>query len=244
LLTRTDLSGQPIIITKSAHQGVYKNYRARILDDLEKVPCDKAILIIRHADRDGALNALIDAEQNINDRGRERARQMGLGVHRFPRLAFSSSPVHRCVETCGCISTGHGTKATIEETEVLGMRAPTMLRPRDAYALMQTLGLERFIDEYVADKLDPNVVMPCQRGAQLLFHFAEQRMKSTGADLTVLVSHDMLLTPAMVKYFGFDIHKNGLCPFLDGMVLYPMDDGFEVRHADRVLRLDHDCLPT
>ena len=131
----------------------------------------------------------------------------------------------------------------IEETEVLGMRAPTMLRPRDAYDLMQTLGLERFIDDYVAGKLDPTIVMPCQRGAQLLFHFAAQKMKGAGADLTVLVSHDMLLTPAMVKYFGFDHHKNGLCPFLDGMVLYPVEDGFEARHAGRVLRVGEDMLP-
>lgn len=222
---------------------MHDDHHARILDDLENVPGDKAVLIIRHADRDGALNALIDAQQNINDNGRERARQMGLEVQRFPKLAFCSSPIARCVETCSCISEGHGSKAMIEETEMLGMRAPTLLRPRDAYGLMQAKGLECFVDDYVADKVDPQIVMSCQRGAQLLFHFAVQKMKSSGADLTILVSHDMLLTPAMVKYFGFDHHKNGLCPFLDGMVLYPVADGYEVRHGDRVLRLDRDCLP-
>jgi hypothetical protein len=123
------------------------------------------------------------------------------------------------------------------------MRAPTMLKPREVYVLMQTMGLEKFVDEYVAGNIDTKLTLSCQRGSQLLYKFAIQKMESSDADLTVLVTHDMILTPGLVKYFGFDHHKNGLVHFLDGMVLYPEGDGYRVVHDGRSIHIGKDCLP-
>jgi hypothetical protein len=200
-------------------------------------------MFIRHADRDGELNSLVGGDERLNEAGVRRARHLGVQLRRFNRISFSSSPVKRCVDTCACIAEGHGSGADIEETEFLGMQSGIMLRPKECYATMRSMGLERFIDEYINDKIDPSVTVTCQQGSQMIYSHGLKRMRDTNADLVVLVTHDMILTPGLVKYFGFDHRENGLVSFLDGEILYPVDGGYEVVHNGRRLRVDAQCRP-
>jgi hypothetical protein len=200
-------------------------------------------MFIRHADRDGVMNALVGSDERLNEAGIRRAKHLGRQLKRFRRISFSSSPVPRCVDTCSCIAEGHGSEADIEKTEFLGMQSDIMLQPRECYVIMRSMGLERFIDEYTNDKIDPKVTVTCQQGSQMIYSYGLRRMRETEADLVVLVTHDMILTPGLVKYFGFDHRRNGLVSFLDGEILYPVEGGYEVIHNGHKLRVDANCLP-
>ena len=71
----------------------------------------------------------------------------------------------------------------------------------------------------------------------MLFSYAMETIKGKENQAVVIVTHDMLLTPALVKYFGYDVRKGGLVPFLEGFVLYSSDYGYRVAHEHKVLKL-------
>ncbi|HUL39632.1 MAG TPA: histidine phosphatase family protein [Methanomassiliicoccales archaeon] len=216
----------------------------RVLQDLALVPEGKSCaLIIRHADRDGQVDRLVPKDESLNGTGRRRATELGKALKRFDLLRLLSSPIGRCVETCERISEGYGEKVEVETTEFLGMRCPTMLKPDEAYRLMGSMGLYSFTESYVAGKLDPKVVRSCEEGAKMLFHYAIESIRHKDNLVTAIVTHDMLITPAMVKYFGFDVRKAGLVPFLDGMVLYSSDYGYRVAHENRILKVTKEGEP-
>jgi len=210
----------------------------RVLQDLALVPEGKSCaLIIRHADRDGQVDRLVAKDEPLNETGRRRATMLGVALRRFYFLHLYSSPVTRCVETCELISQGYGQKVEVEATEFLGMRCPTMLKPDEAYKLMCSMGLYSFTEAYVAGRLDPKIVRSCEEGARMLFSYAMETIKDKDNQAVVIVTHDMLLTPALVKYFGYDVRKGGLVPFLEGFVLYSSDYGYRVAHEHKVLKL-------
>ncbi|MCU0861978.1 MAG: histidine phosphatase family protein [Methanomassiliicoccales archaeon] len=213
----------------------------RILQDLALVPEGRnCALIIRHADRNGAIDALVDAKEGLNEVGRKRSMELGAALRRFDYLRMISSPVERCVETCEAMAKGFGPNHTIETTEYLGMMAPTMLQPGVAYQLMRSMGLHGFVEAYVAGRIDKKAVLSCEEGARMLMAYAIDRLRGATGTALSLVTHDMLITPAMVRYFGYDHRTKGLVPFLDGMVLYESDYGLRLCHAGKVLKVTKD----
>jgi hypothetical protein len=216
----------------------------RVLQDLALVPEGKSCaLIIRHADRNGQVDRIVPKDESLTENGRRRATELGKALKRFDLLRLLSSPIGRCVETCERISDGYGEKVEVETTEFLGMRCPTMLKPEEAYKLMCSMGLHSFTEAYVAGRLDPRIVRSCEEGAKMLFSYAMDQIRGRDNQVAVIVTHDMLLTPALVKYFGFDVRKAGLVAFLDGMVLYSSDYGFRVTYGQKVLKVSKDGEP-
>ena len=216
----------------------------RVLQDLSLVPEGKSCaLIIRHADRNGQVDRIVPKDESLTDVGRRRATELGKALKRFDLLRLLSSPIGRCIETCERISEGYGEKVEVETTEFLGMRCPTMLKPEEAYKLMCSMGLYSFTEAYVAGRLDPKIVRSCEEGAKMLFAYAIESIRDKDNEAAVIVTHDMLITPAMVKYFGFDVRKAGLVPFLDGMVLYSSDYGYRIAYDHKVLKVTKDGEP-
>jgi hypothetical protein len=213
----------------------------RIERDLAEVPLGEGCaLLIRHADRDGALDRVVGDQQGINELGAKRSVAFGRYLRRFGDIGFYSSPVGRCVDTCALIAAGFGKEATIEQTEFLGMRAPFMVDPEAAYRLMGSMGLNPFIEAYVKDELDPRVVMPCAAGTRLFFRYALERMRDRPGGVSIFCTHDIILTPTMVRYFGFDFKAKGLVPFLDGIVLQQHGLGYRALYEGRSLRVAED----
>jgi hypothetical protein len=105
------------------------------------------------------------------------------------------------------------------------------------------MGLHSFTEAYVAGRLDPKIVRSCEDGAKMLFSYAMDQIRGRDNQVAVIVTHDMLLTPALVKYFGFDVRKAGLVAFLDGMVLYSSDYGYRVAYGQKVLKVTKDGEP-
>lgn len=210
----------------------------RVLHDLALVPEGKSCaLIIRHADRDGPTDRLVAKDEGLNETGRRRATMLGVALRRFDIVRYYSSPVGRCVETCERMAEGYGEVAKVESTEFLGMRAPSMIRPEDAYSLMRSMGLVSFTEAYVNGHIDPKVAVPCSEGARMLFSYAIERIRDVENCVAVMVTHDMVLTPALAKYFHYDVRKNGLVPFLDGMVLYSSDYGYRATYANSIMKV-------
>ncbi|MEM0449589.1 MAG: histidine phosphatase family protein [Methanomassiliicoccales archaeon] len=213
----------------------------RILQDIALVPPGKnCTIIIRHADRDGALDNLIDNEIGLNDIGRRRAIEFGKALQQFNSLQMFTSPVKRCVETCNAIASGFGTDYTLEITELLGMSSPIMSQPEVAYSLMRSMGLNGFIEAYISGKIDRKIVTPTEEGLRIILSFALGKMRDSTARAFIMVTHDMIITPALVKFFGYDYRAKGLVPFLDGMVLYESDYGLRLCYAGKILKVSKD----
>lgn len=216
----------------------------RILHDLALVPEGKsAAIMIRHADRNGSLDRMVDKGEGLNDLGRRRSVELGKALKRFDVLRLVSSPVGRCVETCERIAEGYGEPLPVESSEFLGMRAPFMLQPEEAYRLMRSMGLFSFVEAYVNGRIDPKIAVPCPEGTRMLLAFGMERMRDVDNCAVVMVTHDMMITPAMVKYFGHDVRKSGLVPFLDGMVLYSSDYGFRLTHENKIIKVTKEGEP-
>lgn len=210
----------------------------RILHDVALAPEGRsAALLLRHADRNGPQERMVDKNESLNDSGRRRAAELGKALKRFDMLHLLSSPVGRCVETCERIAEGYGEHVPVETSEAMGPRAPFLLRPEEAYNMMRTMGLFSFVEAYVNGRIDPRVAVPCPEGTRMMLSFALSRIRDAGNCAVVMVTHDMVLTPALVKYFGHDVRRNGLVPFLDGFVLYSSDYGFRLAHGGKVLKV-------
>lgn len=216
----------------------------RVLQDLALVPEGKSCaLIIRHADRNGQVDRIVAKDEGLTETGKRRAIELGRALKRFDVLQMYSSPIRRCVETCELISQGFGEKVEAETTEFLGMRCPTMLKPDEAYKMMGSMGLHSFTEAYVAGRLDPKVVRSCEEGARMLFSYAIEKIRDKDNQVAVIVTHDMLITPSLVKYFGFDLRKGGLVPFLDGPILYSSDYGYRVAYEHKILKVTKEGEP-
>jgi len=213
----------------------------KILQDLALVPKGRSCaIIIRHADRDGAVDTVVDNLEALNAQGRRRATELGRYLKRFDSLQMYSSPIGRCEETCVRMGEGFGREYTLEKTELLGMKAPSMLQPDLAYQLMRSMGFYGFLDAYVQGRIDQNVAMPCEEGTKMLLSFAIDRMRDTSNGVVVMVTHDMILTPPLAYYFNYDYRTNGLVPFLEGVVLYEDGDGYTASYGGRSVRVHHD----
>jgi len=232
----------------------------RILDDLGQVPHGACCaLIIRHGDRDALLDRTVghdkvtvrlnlrsfehDSKVRLNQRGAERSVLLGRSLQGFSTLRSWSSPVGRCVDTCRNIASGYGTEDGVERTDFLGMQAPFMARPREAYQLMVDLGLEGFVDAYVNDRIDPRIALPCPEGTRMMFVYAIERIGPMSGGVGVFVTHDMILTPALAYYFGYDFKGKGLVPFLDGFVLYEDEDGYVARFRGEEIKVSPSGTP-
>lgn len=213
----------------------------RILDDIAQVPTGSGCaLIIRHGDRDGVMDRVVADEKGLNDRGSRRSLELGRSLRRFTELRSWSSPIGRCVDTCAKVGEGFGSSCPIESTEFLGMRAPFMRRPEEAYRLMKTLGLNGFVKAYVSDEIDPQTALPCPEGTRMLLSYAIERTKGMREGVGLFVTHDMIITPPLAYYFGYDYEGKGLVPFLDGVVLYETKGGYAARFRGEVLKVAPD----
>ncbi len=210
----------------------------KVLQDLASVPEGRSCaVIIRHADRGGAVDTVVDNEESLNDLGRSRAAELGLFLRRFDSLQMYSSPIGRCEETCMRLGEGYGREYSLEKTELLGMRAPFMLQPDVAYSLMRSLGLYGFLDAYVQGRIDRKVAMPCEDGAQMLLSYAIDKVRGVSNGVVVMVTHDMILTPPLAYYFDYDYEENGLVPFLEGIVLSEGEAGYTASYDGRSVRV-------
>ncbi|MCE5296363.1 MAG: histidine phosphatase family protein [Euryarchaeota archaeon] len=215
----------------------------RITSDIDAVPeGSNCAVIVRHADREGELDQVVRNDEGVNDIGIRRAKLLGSTLGRFPDLRSFSSPIGRCVDTCVHISIGYGKRVEPTCTELLGMSAPFMIDPIRAYDLMREIGLLEFVDRYVHDDLDKNMVLPCSEGMRMMLSYVIENIKGLKGGIGVFVTHDMIITPPMAYYLGYDFWK-GLVPFLDGMVLYEKGDGYVARYAGREIPVSGEGVP-
>jgi hypothetical protein len=211
----------------------------RILSDIAAVPEGaNCAIIIRHGDRDGALNQIVQQNECLNEVGIERSHMLGGKLARFTEIRSFSSPIGRCIDTCVNISRGFGDPKGPECTEFLGMSAPFMIDPKGAYVKMKQLGLLGFVEAYVKDSLDRSMVLPCNEGTKMLFSYVIEHAMDMKGGIGVFVTHDMIITPAMAYYFGYDFRTNGLAPFLDGVVLYQEKNGYVARYNGIEMQVD------
>jgi len=202
----------------------------RITADIDTIPKgSNCAVIIRHGDRNGPQNQVVRSDEALNPEGAKKAEQLGNDLKRFSDIVSYSSAIGRCVDTCIHISNGYGKKVEPVTTDLLGMSSPFMVDPQRAYALMKQVGLLNFVDQYVHDSLDPSIVMPCPEGMEMLLSFVVGKIERMNGGVGVFVTHDMIITPGMAYYLGYDF-KNGLVPFLDGFVLYEDGDGYIARY--------------
>ncbi|MFA5313943.1 MAG: histidine phosphatase family protein [Methanomassiliicoccales archaeon] len=217
---------------------------SRIASDIDAVPeGSNCAVIVRHADRDGEMNQVVRKDEGLNDTGIRRAEQLGSELRRFSDLISFSSPIGRCVDTCVHISNGYGKDAKPTCTELLGMSAPFMIDPLRAYGMMKEIGLLEFVDRYVHDGLDESMVLPCSEGMRMMLSYVISNIKGMKGGIGVFVTHDMIITPPMAYYFGYDF-KKGLVPFLDGIVLYEKGDGYVARYAGKEILVNGDGVPS
>jgi hypothetical protein len=215
----------------------------RIVSDIDAVPDgSNCAVIIRHADRDGELNRVVRRDEGLNDVGKRRAEILGAELRRFPDLLSYSSQIGRCVDTCVHISNGYGKRSEPTRTELLGMSAPFMIDPVRAYDMMKDIGLLEFVDRYVHDALDVSMVLPCSEGMRMMLSYVIGNIKGMKGGIGVFVSHDMIITPPMAYYFGYDF-KKGLVPFLDGIVLYEEGDGYVARYDGKEIPVSGYGIP-
>jgi hypothetical protein len=217
----------------------------RIACDIDAVPNgSNCAVIIRHADRGGPLNQVVRRDEGLNEMGIRRSEELGVLLRRFHEMRSFSSPIDRCKETCMHISTGYGKTTEPIVTELLGMSSPTMVDPKKAYQKMNEVGLLGFVDLYVKDAIDRCIAIPCSEGAKLLFSYVIEKIRLMKDGVGVFVTHDMIITPPMAYYFGYDFMENGLVPFLDGVVLYQEGDAFIARYAGREIQVDDVGVPS
>jgi hypothetical protein len=217
----------------------------RIACDIDGVPNgSNCAVIIRHADRGGPLNEVVRRDERLNETGIRRAENLGAILRRFHEMRSFSSPIDRCKETCKHISSGYGKNSEPTVTELLGMLSPTMVDPKLAYQKMNEVGLLGFVDLYVKDSIDKCIAIPCSEGAKLLFSYVIEKIRPMKNGVGVFVTHDMIITPPMAYYFGYDFIENGLVPFLDGVVLYQEGDEFVARYDGREIQVDGIGVPS
>ena len=203
----------------------------RILDDLSAVPeASQCAILIRHGNRDGSLDKLQSDSVDLNQTGVERARRLGEEIVPRPLAKLYSSPAKRCLRTCECITEGHGMDATVVPSRFLGMEGPFIYRPKEAAELMTAHGFVSFVEDYVAERTDGRVLMPCPEVAAMIIGWTACRMRSGPRGLSVIVTHDLVLTPFMVRTFGYDVRGKGLVTFLDGFVVYERGSSLIARH--------------
>jgi hypothetical protein len=77
-----------------------------------------------------------------------------------------------------------------------------------------------------------------------LFSYVIEKIRLMKDGVGVFVTHDMIITPPMAYYFGYDFMENGLVPFLDGVVLYQEGDAFIARYAGREIQVDDVGVPS
>ncbi|QLH74540.1 MAG: histidine phosphatase family protein [Methanomassiliicoccales archaeon] len=216
----------------------------RILRDIHAVPeGSSCAMIIRHADRGGELGQIVRNDEGLNETGIRRARELGSRLTRFNMLKAFSSPVGRCVDTAKLISEGFGQGIVPERTELLGMSAPFMVDTKRAYDKMRELGLIGFVDLYVNDKIDRSIALPCGQGMKMLLSYAIEKIKDMDNGLGLFITHDMIITPPMAYYFGYDFRTKGLVPFLDGIILYRTDNGLVARYDGREIPVSEEGTP-
>ena len=203
----------------------------RILDDLKAAPEGaRCAIMIRHSDRDGSLVKLCPDEVSLNAAGEERARRLGIEIEPRPIERLLCSPAVRCVRTCECIEEAHGGSAMVQPSRFLGMDGPFVLRPKEAAALMTSLGFVPFVEAYLRGDLDKSVLMPCADGTSRLLSWMSCRMRSAPKGVSVAVTHDLVLTPMLVHLFDYDVRGKGLIGFLDGFVLFERGHSLVARH--------------
>ena len=232
----------------------------RILHDLAHVPKgSNCALIIRHGDRDAMLNKVVtyhkivlklnlrsferDSRVGLNQQGVERSLELGRSLKGFSELRSWSSPIGRCVDTCKRVSEGFGTSNGVESTHFLGMQPPFMVQPAKAYELMVDLGLDGFVEAYINDRIDPSIALPCPEGTRMLFSYAIERIGGMKGGIGLFVTHDMILTPALAYYYGYDFKGKGLVQFLDGFVLYETEEGFTARFCGQEMKVSKNGRP-
>jgi hypothetical protein len=216
----------------------------RIACDIDSVPKGaNAAVILRHGDRGGPIDQVVSQDEGLNEVGTRRSEHLGKLLERFSELRTFSSPVDRCKVTCKHISIGYGKVVEPSVTELLGMSAPFMVDPKMAYRKMKEIGLLGFVDLYVKDSVDRCIALPCSEGARMLFSYVIENIRPMKGGVGVFVTHDMIITPPMAYYFGYDFNTNGLVPFLDGVVLYEEGDLFVARYAGKEISVDGSGVP-
>ncbi|HSV42086.1 MAG TPA: hypothetical protein VLH13_01580, partial [Methanomassiliicoccales archaeon] len=113
-----------------------------------------------------------------------------------------------------------------------------MVDPKKAYAKMREVGLLGFVDLYVKDQLDKETVLSCSVGTQMLLSYVIDKIGRMRNGVGVFVTHDMIITPPLAYYFGYDFQGKGLAAFLEGIVLYEAEDGYLAQHDGISVKVD------
>lgn len=85
-----------------------------------------AMVILRHAEREGILDPFKHELAMLTDEGRDCSRRLGacLAKAGLPIMSCYASPVRRCEETAELILEGHGTDMPVRKIELLGHIGP------------------------------------------------------------------------------------------------------------------------
>ena len=194
----------------------------------EELPTQHSIaLLIRHAPRQNySIKRLLQKPDiDITHSGALKAQKLGkklafLGLPTY----FYSSPLTRCIRTCEEISKGLGKNInhTIKISRFLGDPGPFV---KDANAVANILSkyesIIDFMNAWFEERFSTTIIKSPSEGTFDLLHWIVSILKEEDKPgLFVFVSHDLIITPVLSLFFGYNYLKNGMIDYLDGLLIW------------------------
>jgi hypothetical protein len=181
------------------------------------IPGCRGALLIRHSERFGG--DIADPTDGLTPHGKVMARELGSRLRGRGPLRFFASPIPRCLDTARLIAEGAECDQKVMSSNQLGDPGPFVIDGREVDRNLAVLGLKGFAVSWLSGGISPKVMRPCPEGCSLLLNWVSGNLASTNEGVDVYISHDLFLTPALVRYVGYDLGSSGLLGFLDGFCL-------------------------
>lgn len=189
-------------------------------------PGMQTALLIRHAERNPAVEKVHDIIEPLNENGEKIAVELGEKLRPYAKnLRIFSSPVGRCIQTAKAILQGFGEEENIIESTYLGEPGP--------FVIDREKGLIAFTKLYSCHKV---VEMQCNNesldgfrskkdGAEYLANFVCSQLKESDLDtILIFISHDACLAPVLSYFTGEIFRKGYWLDFLDGAIIQQSDE--------------------
>jgi broad specificity phosphatase PhoE len=171
---------------------------------LATIPRDRPVsLVLRHAARDERPGELPGASVPLTPAGVEAARRLGRSV--VGRLrSIHTSAVLRCRATAALLDEGAGGGATpIVDDRLLGAPGVFVVDERLAGETWRREGHERVLAHLCGGVgVWPGLAEPARATSTLLQHLLEVGAADESAGVSVFVTHDSVLGPALRRWFA------------------------------------------
>jgi phosphohistidine phosphatase SixA len=194
-----------------------------------------AAIMVRHAARHPVLNLNHSLVVGLTDQGKIDAKAFGSRLRNYRSVRLFHSPAVRCRETAEGISMGmqgNGTNVMgIEET--WSLCAP-YLKDERILRIADDLG-EGFMRVWFNGELDERSISHTPEAADIVLRPVLERLSDPDGRgrLDVHVSHDWELVLLREELLGLRYEGVGWVEYLDGIVLYPEGDGFNVSYREK-----------